>query len=449
MQIKVDPSAYSSKFHNILYSWDRYIIAYGGRGSSKTDTFYLKYLLALFEPYYFKLVYVNNELSNIRDQQYAGFKRVAKRCGLDTYLKFYDGDYRIVNPKSKTDNMLIPKGMDDPEKTKGLDDITAIWWDEINKGSIEGFKALNELLRSPSAKYLQFAMSFNPVDTDHWLRNAFFHPEDSHRLHPNYVGKALLHRSTYKDNEFIDQAAYLETLITGAAGNTNTLRVNVDGDWGLEQNNDPWLYALDESKHLVDDLPFLPSFPVHLSFDFNRSPLTCSATQMSPSKGMKDSFCHTFTEFVGDVQLEDLCQRIRARFPGSILFVTGDASGRQGDVAFQSRHSTYYTMVQKYLSLTDKQMHINTRNLEHNDSRALCNMMLYKYPNMKISKKGCPTLVNDMQIATVDEKKAAPGVLKKDRDQFKMDMFDNWRYMVQTYYLEYAEKVFPNMYLHK
>jgi phage terminase large subunit len=443
MKITIDPSAYSSAFHKTLYSWDRYIIEWGGRGSSKTDTFYLKYLISLFEPYYFKLAYVNKFASDIRDKQYAGFKRVAKRIGLDSQLRFYDGDYRIVNPK--TGNMLIPKGMDDPEKTKGLDDITAIWWDEINLGTVEDFRALNELLRSPMARYLQFAMSFNPVHINHWLRHTFFHPDDSHKLHPDFVGQAYLHHSTYKDNEFIDRKEYLNTLVTSAAGNANTLRVNVDGDWGLEVNNDPWLYALKPEVHLVDDLPFLPSFPLYLSFDFNRSPLTCSATQMSPSKGMKDSFCHTIYEFVGDVQLEDLCRRIRAKYPSSIFFVTGDASGRAGDVAFEARHSTYYTMIQRYLNLADKQMHINTRNLEHNDSRQICNMMLHSYPNIRISRKGCPVLCNDMQIATVDDKKAAPGVLKKDRDQFKMDMLDNWRYMVQTYYLEYCEKVFAKL----
>lgn len=438
MKIKIDPSAYSSKFHNVLYSWDRYIIAWGGRGSSKTDTFYLKYLLSLYEPFYFKLAYVNKFASDIRDKQYAGFKRVAKRHGLDSQLRFYDGDYRIINPK--TGNMLVPKGMDDPEKTKGLDDITAIWWDEPNLGTVEDFRALNELLRSPMAKYLQFAMSFNPVHINHWLRHTFFHPDDSHKLHPDFKGQAFLHHSTYKDNEFIDRDAYLQTLVTSAAGNLNTLRVNVDGDWGLEQNNDPWLYALDEGKHFVETIPFRPTYPIYISFDFNRSPLTCSLTQMSPSKGGQDSFVDTFDEFVGDVQLEDLCRRIKQKYPVSIFFVTGDASGRQGDVAFASRHSTYYTMVQKYLGLSDKQMHINTRNLEHHDSRNLCNTMLYRY-NMRISKKGCPTLIQDMQIATVDEKKSAPSQLKKDRDLYKMDMFDNWRYMVQTYFLDWVEQM--------
>lgn len=153
MKITLTKDAYSSKFEDVIYSHDRYIIAFGGRGSSKTDSFYLKYLLELLQPYYFKLAYINKEKLNIRDQQYAGFKRVAKRIGVYHLLKFYDGDYRIVNEANG--NALIPKGMDDPEKTKGMDEITAIWWDEINKGTLEDFLTLNSLLRSPQAKYLQ------------------------------------------------------------------------------------------------------------------------------------------------------------------------------------------------------------------------------------------------------------------------------------------------------
>lgn len=443
MQIKIDQSSYSSKFHNILYSWDRYLGAYGGRGSGKTDTFYQKYLVSLFEPFYFKLAYVNKEGSNIRDQQYAGFKRVAKRIGFFDLLKFYDGDYRIVNPANG--NMLIPKGMDDPEKTKGMDDLTAIWWDEINKGDYEDFAALNELLRTPQAKYLQFAFSFNPVNENHWLRKVFFHPEDRHKPHPDFKGELLLNRSTYLDNEFIDQKAYLETLLLSAAGNANTIRVNIEGDWGAEENNAPWLFAFNEQKHIKQTIPVLHNgFPIYLSFDFNREPISCIAIQQSPNKGLNDSFVHFVKEFTGDMQLRELCERIRATFPSHVFFVTGDASGSKGDLGFDKRHDTYYNMIQGYLSLTDKQMNLLSRNLEHHDSRNLCNSLLHAYPNIYISREGCPTLINDCIIATCDDKSNKAGQLKKDRDMYKMDMFDAFRYFWQCYFKDYANKMYLN-----
>lgn len=442
MRYEVDDTIVPPIYRPLLFDETRYLVLYGGRGSAKTSFAYRKYILRAFKNEYFKCVYVRKAAAHIRDSLYAGFKSAAEDLGLDWFFKFYDSDYRII---AKNGNCFIPKGMDDAELTKGVEEASHLLIDEITELTEEDFDTVNALLRTSKTK-VQTLVMFNPILDTHWVRKRFFHPEDSHAPHPAFGDRLKILRTTLQHNNFINREEYKLALLDGAAGNAKRIRVDIEGDWGMPENKDPWLYALDEDKHFADDLPFLPSFPVHLSFDFNRSPLTCSATQMSPSRGMKDSFCHTIFEFVGDVQLEDLCNRIKAKYPGSILFVTGDASGRQGDVAFQSRHSTYYTMVQQYLRLSDRQMHINTKNLEHNDSRALCNMMLYKYPNMKVSRKGCPVLVQDMQIATVDDKKAAPGVLKKDRDQFKMDMMDGWRYMIQTYYLEYAEKVFPEMY---
>lgn len=436
MQIRIDESAYSSKFHDIIHSWDRYIIAYGGRGSSKTDSFYFKYLISLFEPYYFRLAYINKEKSNIRDQQYAGFIRVAKRCGFYDKLKFYDGDYRVVNPANG--NTLIPKGMDDPEKTKGLDDITAIWWDEINKGTYEDFSALNELLRSPMAKYLQFAMSFNPVSEQHWLREKFFSKADAHKAHPEYEGQMLLNRSTYKDNEFIDQEAYLDTMLKTASGNINAIRVNIEGDWGLEENENPWLYNFDPQRHLKR-VDFLPSFPVYLSFDFNNDPLACVAYQFLPNLGHKSAFLHYIKEFSGTVKLEELCQRIKMTYPASILFVTGDRSGLNEDTG---RLQTLYQIIQSILKLSDKQMHMNSYNLEHGDSRILCNIMLAQYPNMFIDPVNCPNLSRQCQAAEVDTESLKASHLLKDRGMNKNDEFDAFRYSLQTDFNKFVRETF-------
>lgn len=439
MRIKLDESAYSSSFKPVLYSWDRYLGAYGGRGSTKTDTFYLKWLVSLFEPFHFKLAYINQELSNIRDQQYAGFKRVAKRIGLYDHLRFYDGDYRITNPKSPTDNMLVPKGMDDPEKTKGMDDLTAIWWDEINKGTVEGFRFLNELLRTPNAEYLQFAFSFNPVSETHWLRKTFFHPEDRHKVHPDFEGQLYLHRSTYKDNEFIDQEAYLQTLLLSAAGNKNAIRVNIEGDWGLEENNAPWLHAFDEDKH-VRDVRFIPEYPVHLSFDFNNSPFACTAWQHNPSLGNGNSFIHGIKEFTGELKVDEMCAQIKAYFPNSILYVTGDRSGQNEDVG---RNNTIYELIATYLKISPKQLHLNTHNLEHADSRLFINAMLYNYPNIYLSKSGMPNLIQQCHQATLDLRdRAKPQQLLKDRQGHKNDEFDSMRYYFQTYFHKFAIEKF-------
>lgn len=437
--IEIDESAYSSHFRDILYSWDRYIIAYGGRGSGKTDTFYLKYLLSLFEPFYFRLAYINKEKANIRDQQYAGFKRVAQRIGLFDQLLFYDGDYRVINPANG--NALIPKGMDDPEKTKGLDDITAIWWDEANKGSLDDFRALNALLRSPAAQYLQFALSFNPVHEDSWLRHTFFHPDDRHQVHPDFATKLLLNRSTYIHNEFMNREEYRQTLVDAAAGNVNIARVNIEGDWGITENGNPWLYNFNYGTHTRDDIPFFPRLPVYISFDFNNDPFAATAWQFSEEKGGKTSFIHCINEFSGMVKIEDMCSRIRSTYPNSLLFVTGDRSGSNEDIG---RNQTLYQMIAGLLRVPDRRLNLNSSNLTHADSRVLLNTMLHHYPHLYIDRR-CVNLIRQCQAATVDQKTDKAGKLLKDREGHKNDEFDSMRYFFQTYFNDFCKRVYTQV----
>jgi len=429
----LDESAYSRSFEPIIYSWDRYIIAFGGRGSSKTDSFYLKYLLALFEPYYFKLAYVNKEKANIRDQQYAGFKRVAKRIGLYDKLRFFDGDYRIINPANG--NSLIPKGMDDPEKTKGLDDITAIWWDEINKGTLEDFNSLNALLRSPQAKYLQFAISFNPVSETHWLRDYFFDKTDAYKLNENFVGSALLHHSTYKDNEFIDQEAYYATLLQNAQGNTNRMLVDIKGLWGVEKIENPFFYAFNESLHYVDERYKLSeNTQIILSFDFNNNPTTLLIGQVDGKKiSVFDLILADENTISGLSPLEAVCHKFKEKYLDSgllvpaYIIVTGDATGRN-KTADNSSNRGFYTKIKTILHLGDSQIKIRKQNITHVLSRELCNGLLYN-TDFAIYKSA-KLLCNGLNIAYADK----DGSLNEAKKKYEKDgdttfhIVDTFRY---------------------
>jgi phage terminase large subunit len=98
-------------------------------------------------------------------------------------------------------------------------------------------------------------------------------------------------------------------------------------------------------------------------------------------------------------------------------------------------------MIRSYLGISDRLLHLNPRNLMHHDSRQLINMLFSDYPGILISQEGCPLLANDCIIATVDDESSKPGMLKKDRNMYKMDLFDALRYFFQTYFKDYADKV--------
>lgn len=199
-----------------------------------------------------------------------------------------------------------------------------------------------------------------------------------------------------------------------------------------------WLYAFDESKHVKKHLPFIVSHPVFLAWDFNREPLTCSAWQYSQTMGLPSSFIHGIREFGENMQLREMCMKIKTTFPGSVLFVTGDSSGNKGDIGYESRHDTAYSLIASYLRLGRKQMQPNTSNLTHENSRLLMNTMFQNYPNLYIDGSQCPNLINDCNIATVDP--AKPHHLLKDRELYKMDFFDGGRYFFQRHFQKFAHK---------
>ena len=445
MRIIVNDTSYSTHFKQLLYSFDRYIIAFGGRGSGKTETFYLKYLLALFEPYYFKLAYINKEFSNIRDAQYSGFKRVAKRVGLYDKLRFYDGTYQIINPQNG--NALIPKGMDDPEKTKGLDDITAIWWDEISKGTEEDFTTLNALLRTPQAKYLQFAMSFNPVSETHWLRNYFFEEKEPYKLKEYFAKETLLNHSTYLNNEFIDQSEYLRTLELNAQGNVNRMLVDIEGKWGIENVVNPFFYAFSYDIHYIDDYYNVDqSKQLILSFDFNNNPTTLVVGQVVNKRiSIIDVILTNENSIKGASPLEAACMLFNKKYIDSgitippYLIVTGDASGRSKG-ADNVANKNFYSKIQHLLRLGNGQIKVRKSNISHALSRELCNGLIF---NTEFNiYKSAYMAVEDMMSAYVDNQNSLNKAKKElglhitDAVRYFMDCvlnFDKWKEFLLYY----------------
>jgi len=158
---------------------------------------------------------------------------------------------------------------------------------------------------------------------------------------------------------------------------------------------------------------------------------------MSPQAGVSGSFLHCIDEIVGVLKIEDMAKIIKSRYYKSILFVTGDRSGQNRELG---RNVTIYQSIATSLGLTSKQLKLNSTNLEHSDSRELCNAMFYHY-NVNIHPR-CKNLIADCEKAKVDVKSSKPSHLLKDRGIYKMDAFDSMRYILQTYFLKYVQKTY-------
>lgn len=430
----------SPHFIPLLLSNDRTVIAYGARGGGKTQHIIYKLLAHTYSASYENIYYCRHEWETLRKTTFLDIKNFLENFPAMRQDFHYStsANSSMVFTNKLTGWTLSPFGLDDPDKAKGLPNPTRIWVDEADKCNKDQVDAVDATLRTPAADYLQLILSLNPVDIQHWIRGTYFTKDDAYKAIPGVYA----HHSTARDNIFIDAEAYIQHLLKIYAGDQAKIDTNVYGLWGVAKNDNPWAYNFNYDKHVKPKLPYIRTYPIYLSFDFNRTPLTCTAYQISPLMGRPDSFIHAIKEFVGDMQLSELCARIKETYPGAVFFVTGDSSGNKGDVAMEDRNQTYFTSIMRLLNISRKQLKLIRSNLRHSDSRHLVNLVLHHYPNLYISEEGCPGLIRDLQIAVEDEKSKTPGQLKKDRQNYKMDLMDSFRYFLQKFFLKFVNQTY-------
>lgn len=437
MKLTLSNKSYSAKFINIINSKDRYVIAFGSRGSGKTHHIMLKLLLLSFLDEYNHILYVNKEFRHIKSQQYADFKKLATMYGIRDYFNFYDGDYRIVN--NLTGTRFTPIGMDDPEKTKGISDPTIIWWDEITKGKLEDFLTLNALLRTPLNKNLQFIISFNPVHEKHWIRDYFFSKNDAYKLKYDFEINTLLHHSTYLDNDFINKDEYRKTLELNALGNVNRLLVDIEGRWGVNSNTNPFFYSYNTEKHFtLDSYKVDNRFNLTIGFDFNANPTSATIGQLNRE---------TLSFHIIDVIIEDennifktsplsaVCKRIKIKYIDSGIInayriqVTGDASGRSGS-ADREKSMTFYSTIAKELKIHEQQIHIRNSNITHILSSEIINSALFLLQKNTLLFHDVPDLENEIIQSFADEAKS----LNEAKKKYGLHILDSWRYLMDFWF---------------
>ena len=422
----ISPEFFTSLFHKLSATTKRFVLNYGGTAAGKSFSAAQKeVLIANEQP--IKTLVIRKVGNTLRDSVIPSFRNRIDELGLTDKFTFNKSD-RVLKHKD-TGAEIVFRGLDDPDKLKSFEGLTRILVEEAAEIEFEDFTELNRRVRG--VPDIQITLTFNPIHEEHWLKKHFFDRADE---------SAEIIHSTYKDNPHLtdEDKAQIEHM---RSYDNNQYRVYALGEWGALTNDSPWLYAFDKQVHTLPYIPYMNNFPVYLSFDFNRDPLTCIAAQKSQTFGQQDSFVHILKEFSGKYTLKEMCQQIRTTYSGNMLFVTGDASGNRGDVGMSTTDSTYYSMIQSYLRLHPRQLQLNSRNMTHHNSRLLLNTLFAEYPNIHISTQGCPLLINDCLIAKTDNESSQPGTLRKDRNVYKMDLFDAMRYFFQTHFKDYAGKV--------
>lgn len=258
-------------------------LLYGGYGSGKSVFIAEELIRCCIESKYFKCYFGRKVYDDIRESVFATIVETIEDMGLKKRFHYSTAQTSSMVITCANGNKFIPFGAKDPNQLKSIKDPTHFWCEEFDQffwGDEENqsdFALIYPRLRTTRA-LTQFYGSFNtaPVFPNHGILKYFFpdlYTGNDKAQFDILDGIGIERRfANYTDNHFIDQPDYYNKLKLASGGNSLILDAIAKGEWGAEDNKNPWLYAFDVSKHIREDVPFLPSFPVYISFDFNNDP---------------------------------------------------------------------------------------------------------------------------------------------------------------------------------
>ena len=423
----------------LLSLWDfdyDICLLYGGRGGGKSEAVCDILLQECLNSEYFKCYYGRKVFDTVRGSCYATLVYCIKKNKLSHLFHFSEADSSsMIITCLKNGNKFIPFGADKADKLKSIKDPTHIWCEEFDQFEFNDFKELYPTLRTERGVN-RFIATFNThgVYPMHWLLKLFFPAQYEGTDKDDVLMVDLLKNRQVKkifvnftDNYFINQKEYRDKLMLAAAGNLTIFEGIANGAWGVEINDNPWLFAWDAKKHMAPKELFAKKSEVlYLCWDFNRNPMACSILQN-----------YNNTLFIievikePNVGTEGICEIIKAKYPGTefLHIITGDYSGDTVSSLYKEQ-VTNYTVIKTMLGLTDGQIKImpNPR-LEKN--RTLVNAVFFRY-----KVQVCPIKARHFKFDAENVKQTAEGKIQKDdrKDPAQQaDVLDTVRYWINMF----------------
>lgn len=207
------------------------------------------------------------------------------------------------------------------------------------------------------------------------------------------------------------------------------------GDWTVRLNEQPFFPSFDRSM-VKSGLVINYELPVWLSFDFNVKPTTCLIAQDYGDRiaVIQEVQVNGGTEVLCDAVLSIL------DYPPKGLKITGDYSGNTGSTAAGllpgGVFNTDFEIIKRKFRVGPASL-IDTRkaNAKHSHSFRLCDQFLRHVP-FEVDDS-CKVLIRELSDAQLTEK----GKLRKDRENFKMDAVDAFRYLISAIFGGSSKKV--------
>jgi phage terminase large subunit len=287
----------------------RTILVYGGKSSSKT----ISICQLLSKECYVKganSIAFRKESAIIPTTLKKSFNLSQDSMYLNPAFERQDRRFLCTNQGGETSEIVM-KGLDDPEKAKGIESYKYVYLDELNHFEQAEYEQFNLSLRGIEGQKI-FA-SWNPVDENSWVKtelvDKYEFVETEHKLPSpdsfvkrSTCGKVVLIRTMYLDNYWIVGSPKVklfnndgseivdvtdprykevhygyrdENLISEYEGlrtkNNNSYKVNVLGEWGKVVFGGEFLKCWRSEQH-TGEYPYDPTQAIYLYFDENVNP---------------------------------------------------------------------------------------------------------------------------------------------------------------------------------
>lgn len=395
---------------------------YGSYGSGKSVFIVDRLLDKCINNKYFRGYFGRKIFETVRGTVFKTITDRIKELKKEHIFSFSDSpNGSMIITCKENGNEFYPFGANNPASLKSIKDPTDFFCEELDQFDFTDFGLIYSRLRTEKA-LTQFWAAFNTekIYESHWIRKVFFEGE--------FADQSFKHKSTYRDNNFIDQEDYLQKLKLIANGDEATLNAIADAEWGVMSAINKFIFNFNRKKHICKGLEYIPYIDVLLSFDFNVEPITCLVGQCDGMERVR--ILDEYRLINSDI--EELCTRIISDYPDRHLIVTGDASG-QNRTALK-RDLNYYKEIKRVLNLGIGQFKIPGSNPPIKNTRVLSNALLFRHNEYLFSDR-VPYLIMDIEQCEVDE----TGGIDKSKDKHQSHLLDCWRYFNWTFLSKFLD----------
>lgn len=438
---------------------------YGGSSSAKSFSAAQAFLLECISKGYNTIVFRKTG-ATIADSIYKTFQEAVKSLHIDTFFKFQENLIRCFNGSS-----IRFKGLDDPEKIKGLESYQYVFCEEISEFDESDLKQIRKRLRGRKGQ--KIVALFNPISEDHWIKKKIFDTEtltevDNHlygKLKDSVTGKILPKEyseigrkwvnsertiynprkktyETHRPDMVIIKSTYLNNFwVVGSPDGTygfydaQTIAdferdkegdyayylIYALGEWGTIRTGGEFFHAFDPAKH-KGKCPYVKA-PVHISIDNNVLPyISISFWQVETGDITRIRQIHEETPsdpFNTVTKAAEIAvEYLEGIGHDDMVYLYGDVSTKAGNTIDDDKRSFF----DKFKEGIDKRFHSEDRLPRSNPSVSMTGEFINAIYSGDIKDvsimidESCDTSINDYIIV----KKDVNGAMLKQRVKDKI-----------------------------